>query len=263
MLLSVYSPFCCFFYRKKLKVFRWKENHNILLLKEVISLEPYKFNKGSKERGQAWDKIAKNLNSIPNSGLNTTQRGVRTQYEKLMDEFHKKENKDKAASGIDSDYNEIDQLLNDVYEKATEAAEQMAEEAEEKEKAAIEEKKQIDDIRTKAMEKQGERQTCKRKSTVLKEVLEDGRKVKNEIELKRIALEEQRIIVDQERNTFFEKVVSQQQEQQSLLVGQQAQAQKEQQMFQQQQQKFMAELQLQNSQVQLELLKVLKDMKDK
>jgi len=211
----------------------------------VISVEPYRFNKGSKERGQAWDKIAENLNGIPNSGLKTTQRGVRTQYDKLMDEFKKKERDEKAASGIVSDYDEVDQLLNDVYEKANEAAEELAHEAEEKEKKKSEEQKQIDDIRLNAMGKQGDRQPCKRKSTVLKEVLEEGRKAKNEIELKRIALEEQ-------RNTFFDKVFQQQ-----------AQAQKEQQLFQQQQQKFMADMQLQNSQVQLELLRVLKDIKDK
>ena len=37
-----------FFLRRKQKVFRWKRHHNILLLKEVLSLEPYRFNKGSK-----------------------------------------------------------------------------------------------------------------------------------------------------------------------------------------------------------------------
>ena len=39
--------------------------------------------------------------------------------------------------------------------------------------------------------------------------------------------------------------------------------QQQQQVFKQQQQKVMAELQLQNSHIQLELLKALKDLKDK
>ena len=51
----------------------------------MLSLEPYRFNKGSKEKGEIWNQIASNLNGIPDSGLNTTQRGVRTQYDKLID----------------------------------------------------------------------------------------------------------------------------------------------------------------------------------
>ena len=108
-------------------------------------------------------------------------------------------------------------------------------------------------------------------------MLEEGRKSKNEIEMKRIALEEQRLQADKERHTFFENVVTKQQQQQVLLLNQQTQAQEQQQqmmkmhlenqqqqqVFQQQQQKAMAELQLQNSHIQLELLKALKDLKHK
>jgi len=108
------------------------------------------------------------------------------------------------------------------------------------------------------------------------QLLEEGRKSKNEIEVKRIALEEQRLQADKERHTFFENVTKQQQ-QQVLLLNQQTLAQEQQQqmmkmhlenqqqqqVFQQQQQKAMAELQLQNSHIQLELLKALKDLKGK
>lgn len=214
------------------------------MMREVLSLEPYRYNKGSKERGEAWNKIASNLNGIPDSGLNTTQRGVRTQYDKLMEDFQKKEKAEKAASGDDCDYDELDQLLNDVYERANEAVEELAEAAKEKEKAVNEDKKQVADMMNMAMERQ-DRTPNKRKSTVLKEVLEEGRKSKNEIELKKIALEEQRLKAEQERNAFFEEVVNQQQQQQK------------------EQQKFMAEMQLQNSQVQLELLRVLRDIREK
>ena len=266
-----------FFLRKKQKVFRWKRHHNILLLKEVLSLEPYRFKKGSKERGEIWNQLASNLNGIPDSGLNTTQRGVRTQYDKLIEDFVQKEREEKKATGIDADYDELDQLLNDTYERASDAAADLAKQAEEKEKAACDEKQQAEDIRTQAMERQEKKQPNKRKSTVLKELLEEGRKSKNEMEMKRIALEEQRLQADKERHTFFKNVVTKQQQQQVLLLNQQTQAQaqqqqmmklhlenqQQQQVFQQQQQKVMAELQLQNSHIQLELLKALKDLKDK
>ena len=96
------------------------------------------------------------MNGIPDSGLNTTQRGVRTQYVKLIEDFVKKEREEKKATGIDADYDELDQLLNDTYERASDAAAaaDLARQAEEKEKAACDEKQQAEDIRTQAMERQ-------------------------------------------------------------------------------------------------------------
>ncbi|CAH3184465.1 unnamed protein product, partial [Porites lobata] len=180
---------------------------------------------------------------------------VRTQYDKLIKDFVKKEREEKKATGIDADYDELDQLLNDTYERASDAAADLARQAEEKEKAACDEKQQAEDIRTQAMERQEKKQPNKRKSTALKELLEEGRKSKNDIEMKRIALEEPRLQVDKERHTFFENVVTKQQQQQALLLNQQTQAQEQQQqmmkmhlenqqqqqVFQQQQQKAMAD----------------------
>ena len=80
-------------------------------------MEPYRFKKGSKERGEIWNQLASNLNGIPNSGLNTTQRGVRTQYDKLIEDFVQKEREEKKATGIDADYDELDQPLKDSYER--------------------------------------------------------------------------------------------------------------------------------------------------
>ncbi|XP_015760040.1 PREDICTED: forkhead box protein P2-like [Acropora digitifera] len=185
--------------------------------------------KDQKKGGKIWNQLASNLNGIPDSGLNTTQRGVRTQYDKLIEDFDQKEREEKKATGIDADYDELDQLLNDTYERASDAAADLARQAKEKEKAACDEKQQAEDIRTQAMERQEKKQPNKRKSTVLKELLEEGRKSKNEMEMKRIALEEQCLQADKERHTFFENVVTKQQQQQVLLLNQQMEAQAQQQ----------------------------------
>ena len=242
----------------------------------MLAQEPYKYNNGSKERGETWSTIANALNGIPGSGLNTTQRGVRTQYDKLMDEFLKNEREEMTASGIDAEYDELEQLLLDIYERAREAATCLAKQLEEKEKIANDEKQEIADVRTQAMERQANN-PIKRKSTVFKELIEEGRNAKNELEVKRMAIEEKRLQADKERQTLFADIVAQQQQQQALLIEQQThphehqqqlmkmhlQNQTQQQIFQQQQQKLMADLHVQNSQVQLELLKVLRDIKDK
>ena len=92
-----------------------------------------------------------------------------------------------------------------------------------------------------------------------------------------MALEEKRLQADKEKQELFADIVAHQQEQQAFLIEKQTHAQQHQQQimkmhlenqaqqrtFQQQQQKLMPELHVQNSQVQLELLKVLRDIKDK
>ena len=85
----------------------------------MLSLEPYRFKKGSKERGEIWNQLASNLNGIPDSGLNTTQRGVCTQYDKLIEDFVQKEREEKKATGIDADYDELDQLLNRLFSRGS------------------------------------------------------------------------------------------------------------------------------------------------
>lgn len=62
------------------------------------------------------------MNRIPGSGLNTTQRGVRTQYDKLMEDFVKNEREEMVASGIEAEFDELEQLLLDIYERARDAA---------------------------------------------------------------------------------------------------------------------------------------------
>lgn len=42
----------------------WTEDHDHSLCQEILALEPFKAKNGSIERGQIWDQIANNLNSL-------------------------------------------------------------------------------------------------------------------------------------------------------------------------------------------------------
>ena len=42
----------------------WSSERDILLCREILVTEPYKFKVGTRERGQAWDKVARELNAI-------------------------------------------------------------------------------------------------------------------------------------------------------------------------------------------------------
>ena len=42
----------------------WTPAHDVLLCREILEEEPFKFKHGSQERGQHWDKIATSLNQM-------------------------------------------------------------------------------------------------------------------------------------------------------------------------------------------------------
>ena len=75
---------------------------------EVVSVEPYKWRQGTKERWEAFTVIAKNLLEIPNAGFLETlyQRAVRTRFFELLSAFEKQEAQEKTASGIDRTFDE-------------------------------------------------------------------------------------------------------------------------------------------------------------
>ena len=41
----------------------WTEQHNVYLCREILVVEPFKFKKGSTERGRHWNLIADSLNT--------------------------------------------------------------------------------------------------------------------------------------------------------------------------------------------------------
>nr|XP_047137555.1 zinc finger MYM-type protein 1-like [Hydra vulgaris] len=44
---------------------QWTQQHNYTLLMEVLTFEPWQFKRGSKERGDSWEKILNSLNGLP------------------------------------------------------------------------------------------------------------------------------------------------------------------------------------------------------
>lgn len=100
-------------------VFRWSEGRNTILLREVLTSEPFLYKVGSKEAGQKWSETADKVNSY--SLFKSTprdQRSVREQFNKLIGEYKKKKQQSQKASGVEEDPpTEIDSLLEDITEK--------------------------------------------------------------------------------------------------------------------------------------------------
>ena len=68
----------------------WTEDHEHSLCQEILALEPFKAKKGSIARGQIWDQIASNLNSLEIPRFKVTKRSVREPYTLLIEKLKKK-----------------------------------------------------------------------------------------------------------------------------------------------------------------------------
>jgi len=141
---------------QKGKLFIWKLNHEKLLLREILAVEPYRFKVGTKEKGASWTKIAE---SLENAGLKVNQRSVREKFHKMVKDFDKKEITEKRASGVDVEFGELEQCLTDIKERMEEVMSTRQEEdnKQKKERASAEE------MRKQAAESLS--QTKKRKSS--------------------------------------------------------------------------------------------------
>ena len=140
----------------------WTPEHDVLLCREILLVEPYNHKPSTRERGQAWDTIAADLNCIKEVIFNVNKRSVRDRYNLLVDKFKKQERHLERASGIDYQEDELDQLLRELVEKSQEAAVVHEKSNFEKKVAVENDKAAAIDQRNKAMESLGE--TKKRKS---------------------------------------------------------------------------------------------------
>ena len=95
----------------------WTERHDTFLAREVLVSEPYRFKKGSVDKGKAWSAIADRLNSSLDLLFRVSQRSVRERFALIQDKFIKKNNRDERSSGTSIIMTEIDQLIEEVTEK--------------------------------------------------------------------------------------------------------------------------------------------------
>ena len=59
---------------------KWTEEHELLMLRELMLLQPWLNKKGTSERGDDWEKLAVSLNTIPRPQFRVIQQCVRDHY---------------------------------------------------------------------------------------------------------------------------------------------------------------------------------------
>ena len=246
----------------------WSKEHDILLVREVLAVDPYSQPKGSRERAKLREQIAINLNAVSMPRLTVSLRSVRDRINQvLIKKYKKKVAEETKASGITVDEpSEFDIAMEEICEKA-EAAERDLQMMSEERKANLEkEKRQAEDMRAKALEKVGE--TKKREAsddvkkgkkarrsgadtiTYLKERSEEEFKIRQEeLELKK---QEQRAQAKQQEE-ITQQLIRQQENQKVMFANLQKQQSEQ---LQQLSQMQMAMMQ-QQQQTQQQLLTVL------
>lgn len=133
----------------------WTEDHDHSLCQEILALEPFKAKKGSIARGQIWDQIASNLNSLEIPRFKVTKRSVRERYTLLIEKLKKKLKEEEKASGIETDMNDVEKALEEILEKDADAENTLA-----TDKKGVDNAKAVE-MRNRAMESM--RSTQKRK----------------------------------------------------------------------------------------------------
>ena len=140
----------------------WTERNEILILREILHIQPWIHRHGSVERGQAWDEIAAILNSLVEEPFfKVTPRSVRDRYSLLVKKYKSKWRAEDKASGIAPSYTEIDEALYDLIERFDEADAARQKATAEKKSKVEEELVQAQNMRNASLETFGE--TRKRK----------------------------------------------------------------------------------------------------
>ena len=97
---------------------KWTDQHDILLLREMIASELFQFKKGSPERGKIWESIHERLNKLDNPKFMIKEkRGVRDRWNLLQTKFKRTQREEIRASGIDCELSEKDALIEELCEK--------------------------------------------------------------------------------------------------------------------------------------------------
>lgn len=136
----------------------WSESHDLALCGEVLLLDPLRYPKRSKERGEIWGRIALHLNSVNSSKFKVSKRSVRDRFTLLQTKYKEKIREEERASGIDCEETQLDAALEQITEKERAADLERNDKAGVVNKKNESEKESAEEVREQAMERLGKTQ---------------------------------------------------------------------------------------------------------
>jgi len=135
---------------------KWSAEHDIMLGREMLLFELWKFKAGSRERGNCLDRISESLNQLTTPQFNVSQKSIRDRLKILEREFKKKERFEKNASGISPEKTEIDDIMEDYLQRREEQEKETEKTYSDSREKAAKDKVVAEDMRNKAMERLAE-----------------------------------------------------------------------------------------------------------
>ncbi|KAL9961569.1 hypothetical protein ACROYT_G030530 [Oculina patagonica] len=140
---------------------KWSEEHDRMLCTEVLVLEPWKFPKQSKERGEVWGEVALRLNGTNYPKFKVSKRSVRERLTLLVNKYKEKMRTEEQGSEIEcDDETELEKALSEIIEKEQAADLERKQNSNTLTKKNESDKASAEESRLKAMERLG--QTKKR-----------------------------------------------------------------------------------------------------
>lgn len=135
----------------------WTTEHDVLLCQEVICENPYKTKKGSTQRSEIWERIAKTLNSCSKPVFAVDKRSVRDHVGILVNRLKKKLRAEERSSGIaPPEPSELETLIEEIIALEETADVETKDEDENLRGKTEREKAKASDMRLKALEKVSE-----------------------------------------------------------------------------------------------------------
>ena len=139
----------------KMAVMVWTDQHDTMLCRGILTLNPFQSKKSSVQRGQIWHAIAVNLVSIRELHFKVGHRAVRDRYNLLSGKLRRKLKDEERASGIDTDMTETEVALEDLIEREDAAEAQLKENVDAGKKKKADDRESAEDMRAKSSGKTG------------------------------------------------------------------------------------------------------------
>lgn len=254
----------CVFIPSFSSVMFWTYDHEAILCREVVNVNPYTTKKGSTQRSSMWEKIADTLNKCSVPKFRVDKRSVRDHVGILVYKHKKKLQAEEKATGITPDEStELENLLDTIIALEESGEAELQETQGTSSKKLQYDRAKAEDVRLKAMEKLSD--TKKRDSSADEsddkpkrqrrsggdaiEYLTERAKVSDQLKAEDLKMRKEHQTLEREKMEVLREQQMQMQQQQAdmLKVMQQQQQQSQQQllnsqmmMMQQQQQQSKA-----------------------
>ncbi|PFX27278.1 hypothetical protein AWC38_SpisGene8046 [Stylophora pistillata] len=93
----------------------WSDQHN-MLLQEIYLSESWKYKRGSKPRGQVWERISESLSKLESTRFTVNQKSVCDHYI-MLEKEQKNKIREEKASGIALQHTPFDDSMTDIIEQ--------------------------------------------------------------------------------------------------------------------------------------------------